>query len=329
MLSSDACSSSEPKPKPPNVLIYQSDKDTTNKDFIRVKESLETCLTPERYVIYPLGDDDILHYSPWKENCRLLVIPFTDHARKYYDPITMDTSLPSRVMEEVLSYGQAGGNLLSMQTELNRLLGLLSVREVLKTARAGEHSEESLLLAYCPDGVCDVEVSMEQSSYRFSGLVPVSHDGMRDDMYLSSCSLQKTIMSSSDEAFLVPVEWNEDMMWIRQNSNQSNNSHIQSDQPPFFTLQSSHDLPSIPCVRKIALTNNGCMVLSNIDLLPILPHPLEIAPLVRLKKSVAPRGQYLTFLLRTLGLECSEEQLPDLTHTYLLCSDQVMQKYLL
>lgn len=315
-------------PKPPNVLIYQHDKDTTSKEFLRVKESLVSALTPERYVIYPLGADDILQYSPWKDNCRILVVPpptATEHAHKPSRSVSTATLLSPKVVEEMLLYAQTGGCLLSMRPSLNEVLGFTPIRrEALDRAGAAK----SVLLGYCQDGVCDVEVTTStaggmKQKYRFSCLVP-DCDRTRsesDDAYLSSLSLQKWIVSSSDEAFLVPLEWNADTQWLEQNTNQSNRHH---QSVPTSTRQESHDISQIfPCVRKLVLRSGGCAVLANVDLLAIPPPGIELAPLVRLKKNVVSRGQYFTSLLRGFGLGCSEEKFVTLTHTYLLCSDQV------
>lgn len=317
------------EPKPPNVLIYQSDRDSTNADFIRAKKSLELCLTPERYVIYPLGVEDISRYSPWKENCRLLVVPpLTGHAQK---AVSMDTggSLPPRVMEELVSYLQAGGKVLSMQSDLNRLLGLVPLREAMEGISCdGRGSGRGLLEVYCPEKVCDVEPEVASGMERgckFSCLVPggdttstqdTGMENSRDEIYLTSLRKTTVILSSTDMAFSIPVEWNTDMAWLSHNSNQCNSN----DQP---ADPSTLNLPSIPCVRSVELANGGGAVLASVDLSPVLPSNLEVSPLVRLKKGVALRGQYLARLLRGLGVECSEEQLPDLTHTFLICSDEV------
>ena len=60
--------------KPPNVLVLQSLKDSTTQEFSRIRDALESCLTPERYVVYPLGVDEVQQRSPWQDNCRLLLV---------------------------------------------------------------------------------------------------------------------------------------------------------------------------------------------------------------------------------------------------------------
>lgn len=342
MLSSAAASSSSSGPKPPNVLIYQSDKDTTNPVFVRTRDSLEASLTPERYVIYPLGEDDMYRYSPWKDNCRLLVVPplgkcaleSCDPANgsdlvngksqhhlhhRSCDPSSKGTGprLPPRVMEELISYVVAGGKLLSMQSDLNREFGLFPLHETL-----GKDGRDTSI--YVRDGVCDVEDAHNgtEQGCRFSCIVSIPC-GMRteqDKIYLGNLSLQDAILSRTDIAHCMTVEWNADMKWIDRNTNQSNNTD-QSDQLLDVT---SHD--PIPCVHELELCNSGCAILAGVDICPIMPEGLDISPLVRLKKGVALRGKYLTHLLRRLGLECGDEQLPSLTHTFLICSDEVRQQ---
>jgi hypothetical protein len=303
MLTSVASSPSTAKP--PNVLIYQFNKDSTTPGFVRVKESLEASLTPERYVIYPLGEDDICQYSPWKDNCRLLVIPPLIEHDGSHDP----TMLPPRVMEELISYVLAGGKLLSMQSDLNRILGFPPLQEAI--------DDQKLLKTFSRDSVCDVEVySGMECGCKFSCLVPGS-SGTRNEVYLGNLPIKDSILSSTDMAYFIPLEWNENMEWIDQNTNQSNSNHDQSDYLLGVTSQ------NFPCVRELEFSNNGHAVLAGMDICPVLPQGLNVLPLVRLKKGVTLRGQYLTQLLRRLGLECSDEQLPLLTHTFLICSDEV------
>ena len=305
--------------KPPNVLVFQPNKDTTSEEFIRVRDSLESCLAPEHYVIYPLGVDDITQYSPWKENCRLLVFP-SSLTRQPCHEGSNEPSISSRVIEEVVTYVQRGGKLLSMHSELNKYFGLSPLQYSLPPT--GSDGEKSVFHVYCRDDVCDVSVEISEGedenggqNYRFSSLVPIfDKSGSESDAYLKDL-LQKSVESSQGLAFLVPLEWNADMEWIEKNTN-SNNSQL--DQHSM-----SHDLEKVPCVSQIELTNEGHAVISTVDLLPTLPNGLDVAPLVRLKKGVALRERYFSHLLRSLGVECGKGKLPELSHTFLLCSEEV------
>ena len=68
--SSPDCRQSEGKP--PNVLVYCGQKDST-RQFDAVKEIVSQCLNTNRYVIYHLRHGDV-HTVPWSDNTRLLVI---------------------------------------------------------------------------------------------------------------------------------------------------------------------------------------------------------------------------------------------------------------
>ena len=68
--SSPDCRQSEGKP--PNVLVYCGQKDST-RQFDAVKEIISQCLNTSRYVIYHLRHSDV-HTVPWSDNTRLLVI---------------------------------------------------------------------------------------------------------------------------------------------------------------------------------------------------------------------------------------------------------------
>ena len=135
--------------KPPNVLVLQQRKDSTSEEFSRIREALDSCLTPERYVVYPLGIDEIQQSSPWQDNCRLLLVPpsATERAQSGYD-----TGAPrmTEIFQEIASYVGMGGAILSMNTELNGILGLDSFNKVQSK--------------YCQHGVCNVAPKAAESS---------------------------------------------------------------------------------------------------------------------------------------------------------------------
>ena len=62
----------ESEGKPPNVLIYCGQKDST-RQFDAVKDIISQCLNTSRYVIYHLRHGDV-HKVPWSDNTCLLVI---------------------------------------------------------------------------------------------------------------------------------------------------------------------------------------------------------------------------------------------------------------
>lgn len=340
--------------KPPNVLVLQPLKDSTSEDFGRIREALETCLTPERYVIYPLGIDEIRQHSPWQENCRLLLVPPpTERAQSV--TTGKDTSiscsepvplLSDKVLQEIALYVSKGGVLLSMQPELNRMLGLDSLSEMQSD--------------YCQHGVCSVAVKSDGSSKteksapldKFNALhisalasslpeARKSHDCMNGVEQNSSCvsrgeqlQLEMGIVSKEDLAVLTAVETDAMLEWLDANTNQSNN--VPSE--PGFTatpqlrdseeaVSSSSEENGVVCVQKLELEQGGKAVLSSVELFPLVPRDLGVKVLVWLKRGVEQRRKFLSSVLLSLGLECSEEKLPELTHTYLVCSSEVSESH--
>lgn len=332
--------------KPPNILVYQPSKDTTNKEFIRSKESLETCLTPERYVVYTLGVDDITHRAPWQDNCRLVVVP-----PRFYEPevgLKINGVVPAAVLRELVSYVKDGGTLISLNDSVNEAFGfgpcptestdssMYSVHVV--SERVGGSCKSPL----SPDsGVGDgngldaaltfhahnvsLQGSHDQSSTKSQGslnsrpvLMPTypSAPSPPDSIDVNSLITSRETLACIHPALLEQIE---------SNTNQSNNKHLQLSNlvatPQTESVTSA--VQSVPGVEKIAFSSGGCAVLSRVDLLPLLPEDVEVPLLVKLKRDVEKRVKFLSSLLSELSLECSEEEIPGLTHTYLVCSTEV------
>ena len=99
--------------KPPNVLVLQHRSRVAEKNslFQSIKEELVSCLGSEKYVVYPLPVEDV-STTPWKDNCRLLVVPATTHVTSPH------------VFGEVLDFlAKRGSRLLSTNAALNAVLG--------------------------------------------------------------------------------------------------------------------------------------------------------------------------------------------------------------
>ena len=303
-------------PKPPNVLIYHPDKDSTNEGFLRVKQSLELCLTPERYVIYPLGLDDILQYSPWKENCKLLVIPPTTQSGPCGSH-DHSSELSPRVVEEISRYTQSGGSILSLHSHLNSFFGF----PFSPFSKVGETDNVKP-----EDEHCTVEVCEELQKYQFPSLVSSSSRNYALGNVFLDVPLSDSVVENADVAFLVNK-----LKWDEANNNQSNNKRqdIPSRIQPSNRLNLLVSADLVPCVRKVVFKNEGRATLANVDFLPVLPTGIELESLMHLSRGVAQRKQLLSSLLSWFGMECSKEKLPDLSHTYLLCSDKVGEVLLL
>ena len=60
-------------PKPPNVLLYTGVRDTGDKKYGQLKDSLLKSLHKDNYVVYRLEEAHVLT-QPWVENTQLLVV---------------------------------------------------------------------------------------------------------------------------------------------------------------------------------------------------------------------------------------------------------------
>ena len=329
--------------KPPNVLVLQQRKDSTSEEFSRIREALDSCLTPERYVVYPLGIDEIQQSSPWQDNCRLLLVPpsATERAQSGYD-----TGAPrmTEIFQEIASYVGMGGAILSMNTELNGILGLDSFNKVQSK--------------YCQHGVCNVAPKAAESSKtdksileKFNALqvssLPaadeVSCDRDTETERKSSSQemiqLETGIVSKEDLAVLIPVEIDAALEWLDVNTNQCNNvaseqnitatPRLEEEENTSDSEVVTSESSDLVCVKKLELERGGKVILSSIDLFPLVPRDLGVKMLVWLKRGVEQRRKFLSSLLLALGLECSEENLPELTHTYLVCSGEVRNPIIL
>lgn len=282
--------------KPPNVLIFQPSKDSTCREFLRAREALEHCLTPERYAIYALGYDEIAQKAPWKENCRLVVIPPAPGAQE--SSLDAVTQLSSMVLTEIMSYLKDGGAVLSMNRSANRYLGLHS----LVTSPAVDCSitlkERNVRSPNSGVGGVSESIIFHATNVKSHGTrVNRSH-------VITEQSMSEDILSRDTIAhFLTSVD---------ENSNQSNNIPASNCGEEY-----------LPAVEVVSVMGEGCAIVCEVDLLPLPLGETDISLLVKLKKDVLLRSMVLGHLLGLLGMECSEERLPELTHTYLVSGEKV------
>ena len=292
-------------PKPPNILIYSPRKEDSTRDvFCRTKQSLETCLTPERYVIYPLGLEDIVQYSPWKSNCKLLVVPpITEEGlEESQDPIL---ELTPKVIEEMATFARAGGSILSLHSQLNMFLELsFSKADGLQGRSEKAHDDHE-------SGI--VKFKEEDDTHEFSSLPPNQNGRFDFSGIFLNTPLADVLMSEADVGFYV---YRSALRY--SNTNQSNNSEEDDSLSPLSSQYSS-----VTVVKKTTLKGGGKIVTAAVDLLPVLPTAMKLEKLIKLSRGVPQRRVMLSSLLTWFDLACSKESLPELTHTYLLCSDQV------
>lgn len=346
-----------PPVKPPNILVYQASKDTTDREFVRIKESLVSCLTPERYTVYALGFDDITEHAPWQDNCRLVIIP----------PGALSNSETAAV-KELVSYVKNGGSVISLDGTVNKALGQGSPSDLseqptgqgspldlsgqptgqgsppdLSEQPTGQGSLEgpvctveallsdsrSARSVFTPDSGVEGDKKEEEELITFSAYSLRSHDP--EGMTASDCfQNQKSVLLATHPHTSSPTYLpQEDMERVSRDTMafvhapSSTHQPLTPDTPP--TLLSSGPPDGVDqCVQKMVFKSGGCAVLSRVDFLPLLPSNINDAPLlVRLKKDVKMRTKFLAHVLCELSLECSEESAPRLSHTYLVCSKQV------
>ena len=168
-------SSSSVTAKPPNVLVLQHRSRTAGENglFQSVKEDLVSCLGSEKYVVYPLATEDVAT-TPWKDNCRLLVVPATA-------PVTC-----RQVRGEVLDFlAKPGSRLLSMDASLNSALGRVNfprdpahVCRVVAASPSVTFHTVTLPLADPPPGLWEVSTPTVTETTCVASLVQTS-DGKK------------------------------------------------------------------------------------------------------------------------------------------------------
>ena len=290
-------SQSSPVPiKPPNVLVLQpsptkskEEGDGPSQQFSSLKEELLSCLNTERYVLYPLSVKDVV-LTPWKENCSFLVLPCNVTAAT----LTMggiDSSWPD-VLREMISYVHSGGVLLSMHSVLNTRLGFKPPSPLVW------------------NHLCRVGTSGHTAS-----------SGENIHFRTSTISSANAFGSDSTEKETNPPVSIEDVAFILPEDSERSLSHQLSTSD--MSTESSCISHQFPCIRKIKFEGGGQAILSYVDLFPEIHESLDVETLVQVKEDTRDRAKFLRGLLSDIGLECGLEKVPDLTHTYLLCSKEV------
>ena len=129
--------SSMSKPlKPPNVLVLVPTK-KTSYIFPRAKDTLQTCLGYERYVIYPLLFSEVTSKQvPWRDNCALLVVPNTAQA------------LSTELVTELGDFVHCGGKCLSMNIQVSsHILNSISTRPCIQTLDTNKDEEKLMVVS--------------------------------------------------------------------------------------------------------------------------------------------------------------------------------------
>jgi hypothetical protein len=236
--------------------------------------------------------------------------------------------IPDKILQEVASFVSKGGVLLSMHSELNRMLGF---------------NGRILPVKYYQHGVCSVAPVTDESSetdksafnlekfnaLHISALAKAVSQNSSSDSDPVLQPKRAVLTKKKDLAIFTPVESDAALEWLDDAStrNQSNVPQSSSHQPsPLLEEEgavANLEDGDLVCVRKLELGEGGKAVLSSVELFPSVPQDIGVKKLVWLKRGVEQRRKFLTSLLLDLGLECSEERLPELTYTYLVCSGEV------
>ena len=270
-----------PSIKPPNVLVLTQSKGAAGQEgdseFVSIKEELSSCLNRDRYVIYPLGVDEVLK-TPWKDNCTLCVVPSR-----------LQVTTPE-IYHEILSYVHTGGILLSAKGVLSSALGFTS---------QGSADGDCLHVVVS-------ETGGEDATIKFNALsVPFTNSELIQEVQMVGSD---AIVSRKELAFAVTSE---------EPEHSSNGGQPAEDNgPKGFLLD-------FPCVQQVVLKGGGQALLSYVDLFSTIHEGLDAATLVQLKGDAESRGRFLRTILSQAGLECSSEEAPELSHTFLVCSEKV------
>ena len=250
-----------------------------------MREALDACLTPERYVIYPLGFSEIQQSFPWQDNCRLLLVPptssiATEHAQssngdtgmQHYQDETMAPCIPDDILQEIASFVSKGGVLLSMNSELNRMLGF---------------NGNVLPVKYYQHGVCSVapdeSSEMDKSGFKLEKFNALHISALAKGVSQSSSSevLQLEATKKKDLAIFTPVESDAALEWLddADTKNQSNTPQSSSHEPPLSHLEeegmgdvvATLEDGDLVCVRELELGGGGRAVASSVNLFPTVP----------------------------------------------------------
>ena len=288
---------SSPVPvKPPNVLVLQpsfiKSQDEGDSPFSSLKEELLSCLNKERYVLYPLCVKDVF-LTPWKENCSFLVVPCNVTAATS----TTDSSWPD-VLREMTSYVHSGGVLLSMHSVLNTRLGFKPPGPLVwnHLCKVGTSAHTAS--------------SRENLQFRTSTISSANACG--------SDSTEKEMNPPEDIAFVLPEDSEHSLSHQLSTSDFESGTELTN-----MSAESSCISRQFPCIRKIKFEGGGQAILSYVDLFPEIRESLDVETLVQVKEDAKDRAKFLRGLLSDIGLECGLEKVPDLTHTYLLCYEEV------
>lgn len=276
--------------KPPNVLVLCGDpkgKGSKHSDsiFSAARESLVSSLDSERYVVYPLPLEDVSR-APWRDNCRLLVVPSG-----------LQLTDVSQVLEELESYVSNGGALLSVHSPTNAAFGS-RISEGFQSSRLVEITGVDPELQPNEWIVAQTSASHQTSPGTLPGVLPTLPPQKMSRVLarMRVASLDAGGPGKNGEA--------------EKEEGKGKGEVETSDCIQHLEFEGSW----------------GQVVLSHVDLLSsagLGEFTASISELVTLKKDTQKVSNLLREVLKEMGMECCKGESVTPTLSYIMCSDQV------
>ena len=237
------------------------------------------------------------------------------------------------VCDEIVSYVRAGGILLSMQGELNKQLGF----EFQAVSSVTEQSRLASVRVLSSSIVAGSKFAPSETSTPSS-----SSSEQCDYITFRAPSVWASPAATSDDIGRVDSSGLGELGTLDSEVESREILAVFHHEPPEETVESpshstaaetggSNDSGSraeeeqaSPCFQKAIFRSGGLALLSYVDVLPPIHEESDISKLVQLKRDTEARIDFLRAVLSGAGLECSSSKVPDVTHTYLVCSEKVV-----
>ena len=227
---------------------------------------------------------------------------------------------------EIVSYVRGGGMLLSMQEELNVQLGFkfqdLSSVSCLPNVRV--LSESCITDSNFIPSAVSAPFSEQYNSITFrapsiwNGSITTSNEiGQVESTELAKGLLESEVVSREDLAVF------HDEPFAETVENYTSVTPTDIEHTDSIANSIAREDPTSPCFQKVIFRSGGVAFLSYVDVLPPIHEESDVSKLVQLKRDTEIRTDFLRSVLSGAGLECSSASAPDLTHTYLVCSEKV------
>ena len=290
--------------KPPNVLVLSASDAGPEKgsEFSAARECLTACLDSERYVVYPLHLDDVVR-TPWKDNCRLLVLPSMRQpdalALRIGFEVSSKGGVPDGVLKELVTYISGGGTLLSLHSATNAVLGFAMPEDLQQPSF--------------------VEITTQTASPNDK----LENGTANEWVVAQTCASSEEIATESADLPPLPVKKSSKVlarmrkMEIREEK--------EGDAQTKEVVGETSDL--MDCIQHWQFEEGlGQVILSHVDLLGSAGKGTNVPELITLKRDAAKVTNVLKMVLEEVGVECSRGEISSPTLSYLVCSDKVYMR---